>query len=127
MIVFVQEIFNNFVSGTANIYTDTGIASLLGSVDRLSFGLKVLGVTGTSPTITCQLESSADGARWQNQQATPELSAQSLNAGDNFTFLFNNTLGNPVANLVRMRIALGGTTPQGVVRIVASGSSNSDT
>jgi len=126
MQIFYQKIFNGFLAGTANVYTDTATSLLLGSVDHLTFFANVLGVSGTSPTITCQLEQSDDGVRWQNQSGTAELNAWSLSAGDNLAIPFISTPGGPILKLVRLRIALGGTSPAAVVRVLANGSSYSD-
>jgi len=120
MLIFQQKIYDNLVSGTSSVFTDTGYAGLLGSVEHLSFYAELSGVTGTLPTVTMQLESSADGARWQSQQALPELIAAPLFPGYNLQF-FRNTSGNPVSSGVRLRIALGGTAPVAVIRIWSIG------
>jgi hypothetical protein len=126
MQVFLKKIYENLLLGSSNVYTDTGVAELLGSVDHIGFFVSVLGVNNVNQTTTCQLETSPDGTRWQNQNTAPELATTGSNLGDNVLF-FNNIPGKPIMNFVRVRIALGGTTgPAGGVRIWADGSSFSD-
>jgi len=120
MRIFQEKIYDNLVSGTTNVYTGTELSELLGSVDRVTLFAYVLGVTGTGPTITMQLENSPDRTRWQNQNSTPEINGSSLGSGDNF-IQTNTVAGVPMAGHVRLRIALGGTSPVAVVRIWAFG------
>lgn len=122
MLTFAQSAFDGYVVGTGNVYSLTDISELLGSTDVLHVSAVALAVTGTNPTLTVQIENSFDGTRWQNQSSTAELNAQSLGAGDNAPFFFvtsSSPLGR--AARVRLRIALGGTSPTALLRIRAAG------
>lgn len=118
---FVVKAFDEFVTGSTNVYTPSSLAELLGSVERISCAGMVFATNGTSPTITVQFEHSPDGTRWTNHQATPEVNALGLSAGAaNNAFTVTNAV-NSVLSHVRLRIALGGTSPSGVVQIWISG------
>jgi hypothetical protein len=119
---FVVKAFDQYVVGATNVYTPTHLAELLGSADRIC-GLAVAhGATGTSPTLTVQFEHSFDGTRWLNQNATPELNGAALSGGFNNLRLFTSNL-IPVLNYVRMRVALGGTSPSASLEIWICGRS----
>jgi hypothetical protein len=94
-------------------------ADLIASVERLTIGLVVNAVTGTSPTITVQLENSPDGTRWLNQGTTPEINAEPLSGGDNVVLPTSNQASRTASfgGLVRLRVAMGGTSPAGSVRL----------
>ena len=111
MQVFFQKVFDNYISGTANVYTDTSISELLGSVESLSVVARARGVTGTSPTVTLQFENSPDGTRWTNQAGAAEFSSIMATGIDNDFAPFKNGSSVPISNRVRLRITLGGTSP----------------
>src|SRR5207245_414621 len=100
----------------------TPLAQLLGSVETVTCSGMVYATTGTSPTITVQLEHSPDGARWMSEQGTAELNAFPLTSGSDNFFFCVSTFASALSH-VRLRIALGGTTPTGVVQIWLAGRS----
>lgn len=127
MKVFNQLVFEGYISGTTNVFSDSQYNALLGTVDQLSVSGYTAQVTGTSPTLTVQVEQSFDNIRWQNRNvspAPPEVNATALNTGASETN-FQGQDGNPTARptlcFVRLRIALGGTTPTAQVRLWATG------
>jgi hypothetical protein len=120
MLSFSQRIFQNYISGTQNVYTDTRFGELLGSVERLTLLGQIRGLTGTSPTLTVQIEHSADRARWLNQAASPEFSGA---IADGSGFLVDTANNVPGLNYSRLRIALGGTSPACHLEIYAMGRS----
>jgi hypothetical protein len=120
MFRFSQKVYDNYVTGTQSVYSDTALSELLGSVDHLALIGFVDGVTGTSPTLTVQSEHSFDGARWMNRNATPEINNWGpLSPGSNNVVPFSDgsALTKPILPRVRLRIQLGGTSPAGVVRL----------
>jgi len=123
MLTVYEKVFHSYISGTQNVYTDAQFAELLGSVERLSFIGKIIQVTGTSPTLTMQIEHSPDGARWQNQNATPELNGLGIGGGSGLPTFSSSTSGVPKSNFVRLRITLGGTSPAGLLWLHAIGRS----
>jgi len=121
MIAFSEEIFRTYVSGTQSVYTDMRFAALLGSVERLSVWAFNLVVSGTTPSLTIQIEQSPDGIRWQNQGSVPECNNISIVS---LTYIsFDSANDVPMANYVRLRITLGGTSPATLLRLQAAGRS----
>ena len=125
MIVFRAKLFDGFLKGTGNVYTQTADSELLGSVERLTIGMVFNGVTGTSPTFTLQLENSPDGTRWMNQSATPEydnvgISGDSSGNSVVWTTNFGSTTVT-IGGYLRIRLALGGGSPSGYLRLWAVG------
>jgi hypothetical protein len=122
MLVFRAKLFDGVLTGTGNVYTQTADAELLGSVERLTLGVAYDGVTGTNPTMTLQLENSPDGTRWMNQSATPEYAGLSFASAKGFLYTtsFPSTTV-PIGGFVRIRLALGGTSPSGYFRLWAVG------
>jgi hypothetical protein len=124
MKVFNQLVFEGYISGTTNVFSDSQHNALLGTVDQLSVSGYTAQVTGTSPTLTVQVEQSFDNIRWQNRNGTAEIAAAALATGATETNVQGQD-GNPTARptlcFVRLRIALGGTTPTAQVRLWATG------
>jgi hypothetical protein len=107
---FVVKAFDDYVVGTTNVYTPTDIAELLGSADRLCCVAVAHATRGTSPTVTFQFEHSVDTTRWVNQNSSPEVSSWAPSGGG-ANFLNFTSTRIPTLNYVRLRMALGGTTP----------------
>jgi hypothetical protein len=125
MLVFRAKLFDGVLKGTGNVYTQTADAELLGSVERLTIGVAYDGVTGMNPTLTLQLENSPDGTRWMNQNASPEY-ALAIVGTKGFVYTTNfSSLTVPIGGFVRIRMALGGTSPAGYLRLWAIGRSGS--
>lgn len=128
MRIFSQLVFEGYVSGTADVYSDSAHDALLGMADQLSIGGYTAQCTGTTPTLTVQVEQSFDNVRWQNRNATPEINTTSLVTTGETTFQGQD--GNPTARptlaYARLRIRLGGTTPAAQVRIWATGRDRSE-
>lgn len=119
---FVVKAFDDYLSGTTNVYTPTAMAELLGSADRLAGSVLVLFAGGTGPTITIQFEHSFDGTRWSPVSGTPELNAFPVNSSGDAASVFSNATV-ALQNYVRLRIALGGTSPSGQVQVWLCGRS----
>jgi len=124
MLLFFEKVYDGFITGGQNVYTQTEHSELMGSADHVEIAVQARGIAGTSPTLTIQYENSFDGTRWQNRTASPEVNNVSLNVGDNPLQLFADLSQVPTAlNRLRLRIALGGTSPSGVLQIWAMGRS----
>jgi hypothetical protein len=123
MRIFHRLVFDAYVNGTANVYSDPTLAILLGSVDQLAIGGYGTQVSGGSPTLTVQVEHSFDNVRWLNRNTAAEVNGQTLSTSTETPFGGNDgdhTL-RPRLEFVRLRIALGGTTPAGQVRLWVTG------
>src|SRR5260221_291316 len=101
MLVFSEQIFSSFVSGTTNVYTDTRFSELLNHTESLSIFARLDSVVGTTPTITFQFEDSSDGTRWQNEAPTPEVNALGLSVGINIVTFVRKTTAVPLIPIMR--------------------------
>jgi hypothetical protein len=123
MRLFHHLVFDGYVSGTADVFTDSSHDTLLGMADQLSISGYTAQVTGTSPTITVRVEGSFDQRRWQSRNTTAEVNVVALSAAQET--MFQGQDGNPVARPTlafgRLKITLGGTTPTGQVRLWVTG------
>jgi len=99
------------------------VEPLLGLADQLSLGGYAVGVTGTSPTLTVQVEQSFDNVRWMNRNLNPEVLAVALStaAETNFSGCDGNPAERPASGFARLRINLGGANAKAQVRIWATG------
>ena len=60
MRLFHQLAFDGYVNGTANVYSDPALTSVLGTADQLVIGGYTTQVSGTGPTIAVEVEHSID-------------------------------------------------------------------
>lgn len=123
MRVFNQLVFDGYVSGTTNVYSDEQHDALLGSVDKLCIAGYTAQVTGTIPTLTVQVEHSYDHIRWVTRNATAEINGLTLSTTGEWSVQGQD--GDPATRatlgFARLRIAMGGTSPKGQVRLWVSG------
>jgi hypothetical protein len=123
MRIFHRLVFDGYVNGTASVFSDPTLATLLGSVDQLAIGGYSTQVSGTSPTLTIRVEHSFDNIRWQDRNTAAEVNGQTLSTSTETPFSGDD--GNPTVRprleFTRLRIALGGTTPAGQVRVWVTG------
>jgi hypothetical protein len=119
MRIFNQLVFDGYVNGTANVFSNAAFNDLLGSTDQLSITGYTAQVAGTSPTLTVQIEHSPDNFRWINRNGTAEIAAAALSIGAETTVQGHdgNPNARPTLGFARLRIALGGTGPAGQVRV----------
>ncbi len=118
---FVELVFDDFVVGTASAYSTPEADLLLGTPDRFAVHAVVDQVTGTSPTLTVQVEHGSDGRNWSSKSGTPEINVQSLSAAATNQFTGVESGASPSHTRVRLRVALGGTSPQAHVKLYVTG------
>jgi hypothetical protein len=109
---FTLVAFDDIIFGTGtNWYTSASFNDELGSADGLVLHAAPSFVSGTAPTLTCQIEHSANGRNWVNAQTTAEINGLGLT---NYIPLEGKlSMFSPVLlNFVRVRISMGGTAPQ---------------
>ena len=111
MRIFNQLVFDGYVSGTSNVYSDDQYYPLLGLADQLSISGYTAQVTGTTPTLTVQVEQSFDNVRWQNRNSTAEINATSISTSGetNVQGQDGSPTARPTLAFVRLRITLGGS------------------
>lgn len=124
MRIFYRLAFDGYITGTTNAYSDPNLSTLFGNVDQLAIGGYTSQVSGTSPTLTVQVEHSIDNARWQNRNTTAEIPSTTTLSTTAETVVAGNDgdpTGRPTLAFARLRIALGGTSPAGQVRLWVTG------
>jgi len=122
MLAFNKLVFDNTISGTAGTwYSPCVYDEVLGSADLIILMVHPMGVSGTSPTITCRLEHSADGRKWNQVNATAEINAQALVTDSAIGGTGVAETITPYLRFVRVKITLGGTSPSTRLKIYATG------
>ncbi len=111
--------YDDVVQGTSATYTPPHFDDLLGAVEQLSICVSASQVSGTSPTLTVQIEQGPDQIRWENRNTTAEINGAALSATADNVETAND--GDPTATtrlaFARLRIQLGGTAPQARVKV----------
>ena len=123
MRIATLTLFDETISGTSTTwYTPASSYDALGKGDTFAFAAAVYNVTG-SPTLTVQVEHSADGQNWLNYHAIsgPEINQSLTTASSNTLFTAQADGMNPVLlSLVRLRVQLSGATPQCRLKLTAT-------
>ena len=118
---YCQLVFSDFVVGTTATFTSPKFNDLLATADRSAIQAIVDQVTGTSPTLTVQVEMSSDDRNWSSKNGTAEINGTALvNSATNILSGIEPGT-NPGHSRARLRIALGGTSPQANVKIYVTG------
>lgn len=113
-------LFDDSISGTGVVwYSPDEYSEELGEHDQIGVHAAVSNVSGTLPTLTVNVEHSADGqnwltargyAPWGSAQGLPEISTA---IGPNATYSGSDTGLDPVLlGFVRLKVTLGGTGPK---------------
>lgn len=118
-----ELVFDEYVDGTASIYSKPQFNALLSLADLYSIHAAAFIESGTSPTLTLQLEEGPDNFNWGNKKATPEVNAAALTSGA-LTVATHSVGGGstfPTSGYMRLRVQLGGTSPRGRVKVWFTG------
>jgi hypothetical protein len=117
---FTVEAFDEIISGTTSAwYTPAQFNDQLGSVDGLTLHAVTTDVTGSFPTLTCGVETSANGMDWIAYGSTPAINGVSIASGDvkegvhGFMSFF--------LRFVRVKITLQGSSPKCRLRLHITG------
>lgn len=119
MRAFTILAFDDMISGTASTwYTPMDLNDLLGASDALVLHASTSAVTGTGPTLTCQVEHSASAEDW----AAVGLAQISTSIANDGSYKGLVDTFNPVMlGFVRVKITLGGTSPACRLKLYATG------
>lgn len=121
MRTFNTTAFDDTISGTGfTWYSPARLNALLGSSESLGIQAWVGNVTGTSPTLTVQIEHSADAEHWLPATAgAPEIST-SISSNASY---YGQQIGLFPLFLayVRLSVTLGGTSPQCRLKLHVTG------
>lgn len=133
MRIFHQLVFDGYVNGTADVFSDNQFDALLGSADQLSLSGYTAQVGGTNPTLTVQVQQSFDQRRWLNRNTVAEVTMSttaplSTTTETNFQGQDGDPTARPALGFARVRLALAATagTPSGQVRVWVTGRDRSE-
>ena len=120
---FSTLVFDDTITGTSTSWvTSASHNDQLGSADFLTFHGITTGVAGTTPTLTCRLEHSADGRSWvaPTEGGDAELNEEAIQ--DDQSVLFRPA-NSRLLSFVRVQISLGAAsgTPQCRLKLYATG------
>lgn len=124
MRAFNQLVFDAVIQGTTVTYTDPSFNTLIGSADTLAIEAIVDQVSGTSPTLTVDLQHSGDNRNFVSKLTGASAVIPALTLS---TSAITTTLGtepsspNVLLGYVRLALTLGGTTPSAHIRIYVTG------
>lgn len=121
MRLFHAKIYDENVEGTTALYTDPSHNSLLGSVEKLSIFAITDTVSGTTPTLTVQIEESGDQVHWTNKAGTAEINGVTLSPTAITLAVGRDTGATPSSGFLRLRVSLGTTSPKAHVRLWVTG------
>ncbi len=109
-------VFDDRVTGTADVFTSSDLHCVLGARERAAIQVVADGVTGTAPTLTVQVEHSADGRTWGAKNTVAEVDG-ALAVGSVTSLVGFDSGSRPAHPLARLSIRLGGTAPDAHVRV----------
>ena len=121
MQVFHILVYDDAVEGTTAVYSDPRHNAELTAADALQIMGVVSQVGGSTPTITVQLEHSADNRNFVNKSGTAEIDAASLSTTALTVVSGYDDGAVPTGGFARLRIALGGSSPEARVRLWVTG------
>lgn len=124
---FNALVFDEFISGQTMVFTSAALDDRLGKPNQLSLFAVADNVSGTAPTLSVQIYTSADGRNFVTKsQQGPEINTISLSTGATNVATgydqFSGSLGS--FGYVRLGITLGGTNPAAHVKIYVTGRDN---
>jgi hypothetical protein len=118
---YCELVFDDFVVGTTTVYSNPRFEELLATSDRYAIQAVVDQVSGTSPTLTLQIEHGSDGLNWSAKAGIPEINLRGLSSTSTNVFTGFDDGSNPTHARMRIRITLGGTSPQANVKVYVTG------
>ena len=113
---YTKVVFDDWVYGTAAVYTSAGLNEFLSRCNSMALQAIVDQATGTAPTLTVTKETACDERNFVT--ATTFFSAQALVAAS--TNVFVGSGGDRAAGSTRLNITLGGTTPVAHVKLIVT-------
>ena len=121
MRIFHALVFDTTIEGTTALYSDPQYNDPLGAADALSLFAVGDTASGTSPTLTAQMEESGDQVHWNAKAGTAEINAASLSTSANTIAVGRDSGSTPSSGFVRLKVSLGGTSPKARIRLWATG------
>lgn len=111
-------VFDDRLTSSSAAYTSADFNVLLATYSRLRLQALVDQVSGTSPTLTVQVEHAADDRNFVSLNTTAEINAAGLTVGGVTNIVSTGVLGaRAMHGTTRLRVQLGGTAPQAYVKL----------
>ncbi len=116
---FHQLVFDDYVEGTTAAYTQPQLNELLAMTEMLEVVAVAAQASGTTPTLTIEVQASPDNRNWVT--ITPAVvSAASLSTSAQ-TIAGGVSSADLRSGFTRLQITLGGTSPKAQLRIHVTG------
>jgi hypothetical protein len=120
MRLFTVQAFDDIISGTGEVWhSPASLSDLLGSADAMVIHAVTTDVAGSAPTLTCRVETSANGKDWLFLGFPAAINAQTM-ANDKVLFGEYGYISY-FLHFVRFRISLGGTNPRCRLKVYVAG------
>ena len=114
-------VFDEVIEGTTAVTSDPAYNAQLAMTEKIELFAVADTVSGTTPTLTVQINESPDGVHWRNKNTTAEINAVSLSTSANTLSVGLDSGTNLGSGLNRLSVTLGGTSPKAHIRIWATG------
>jgi len=119
MRIFNEDVFDEFVTGTTEVFTPCRLDAVLGAAEKLMVHVRGTLVAGTSPTLTLKEYQSPDGRVWYTKDTL--LTAQAMSVGSVYETVVYDPNNHPSMAYVRLGITLGGTMPGANIQVMVCG------
>lgn len=114
----VATVFSDFIVGTTAVYTSEEWNDPLGIPNKIALQAVADQVSGTGTiTLTATLEHSCDQRNWVAKSGTAIINGETLSTSATTTLFGSDAGTTPNLGYVRVKLTLGGTTPQAHVKI----------
>jgi hypothetical protein len=116
-------VFDDAIEGTTATFSNSRFNAQLATADRFQIMgvVSQVGVSSGTPTLTVQLQHSADNRNFVDKSGTAEIDAATLSTTA-VTVVSGNDAGSvPLGGFLRLEITLGGTSPKARVRLWVTG------
>jgi hypothetical protein len=114
------KVFDEYVQGTSAVYTSVTLCEVLGRYDRLAIEALVDNVGSAATTMIVAIEHSGDGRTFVQKNVGAEIGTAGASTTLTNVYFGADNGATPSLGFVRLRITMGGPTPQAHVRLFVS-------
>jgi hypothetical protein len=106
---FNALVFDEVIVGATTVFTSAALNDRLGMYDKLTLCAVADAISGTAPTLSCQIEQSSDQRNWLAKNGTAEI--QSFTVNTTTMKVGGDTSSTGSIGFVRINMTTGGTNP----------------
>jgi hypothetical protein len=119
----IMTVFDEYISGTTNVYTPPEHNNTLGQFEKLAIEVVCdrFSSAAGNPTFTLAIEHANDDCNWKAKSGTAEINAQTITVDQTTALVATDGGSTPNLGSVRFRMALAGSTPAAHVRVTVCG------